>query len=91
MRRFEIDRRGPATAQRFDPACHANAPAIARFQPWEIPLGMRSDQVVSIEHREIEKLLRKFYTHGVQTDVARSCSAISVAIKPGHRIGATTL
>jgi 2'-5' RNA ligase len=89
MRRFEIDRCRPATIERCFPTRHADAPAVARFQSWETPLGHRSDEIVAVEHREIEKFLGDFDADGMQTDVFRSGAAIPIAIKSSHRIATT--
>ena len=89
MRRFEIDRRGTATVERRFPPRNADAPAVARFQSRETPLRHRRDQIVSIQDGEIEKFLGDFDADGMQTNVFRAGSAISVAIKSGHRIATT--
>ena len=72
------------------PARDADAPFVARFQSGEAPFRPRRDEIISIENREIEKLLCNFDAHRVQPDVFRPSAAKAVAIKPGHRIAAAT-
>src|SRR3954468_32701 len=91
MGRFEIDRGGAAAIEGRFPSGHANAPAIAGFQSWKTPFGHRRDQIVSIEHRKIEKFLSHFNANRVEPDVLRPGPAISVAIKSSHWIATTAL
>ena len=51
---------------------------------------MWRDKVISIEHREIEKLLRHFYADRMKPDIFRSGAAKSIAIESGHWIATTT-
>src|ERR671931_394211 len=51
---------------------------------------MRRYKIVSVEHREIEKFLRRFYADCMKPDVFRSGAAKSIAIKSGHGIATTT-
>ena len=90
MRRFQVNRRRAAAAQRFDPAGHANAPAIAGLQPWKVELGMWRDEVVPIEHGEIEELLRYLHADRVQPEIFRPGATITVAIETGERFTAAT-
>ena len=76
--------------QRAFPARHAHTPFVARLQSGETPFRMRRDKIVSIEHREVEKLLRDFYTNRMQPDIFRSGAAKSIAIESGHRVATTT-
>src|ERR1017187_3397074 len=89
MRGFKIDRRGSAPLERFLPARDANTPAIARFQSGEAPLGMRCNEVVSIEYGKIQKLASHLNANRVQTGVFGAGATIPVAIESGHRIAAT--
>ena len=90
MRRFEIDRRGASAFERGFPAGNANTPAIARFQTGKTPVRHWRDQVVSIEHGEIEEFLGHLDAHNMQPDVFRPGAAISVAVKSRHRIATAT-
>ena len=81
MRCLKVDRRGAAAFERFGPARDANAPAIAGLEPGETPLRMRCDQVVSIEHGEIEKFARDLDANRVQTAIFGTGAAITIAIK----------
>lgn len=90
MRRLEIDRRGAAVIERGFPPGNADTPAVARFQTRKTPLRHRCDEIVSIEHREIEKFLGDFHANGVKPDIFRTGAAISIAIKPSERIATTT-
>src|SRR5207302_4763745 len=49
----------------------------------------RRDQIVAVEHREIEKLACDLHAHRVQPDVFGSGSTKTVAKKSGHRIATT--
>jgi len=90
MRCFEINRCGDAVFERVFPTRHAHAPLVARLEPGKTPFRMRCNQIVSIEHGEIEKLARRFYADCVHAEVFRTGAAKSVAIKSGHRIATTT-
>ena len=46
--------------ERRFPARDANAPPISRLQTREAPLGMRRDEIVAVEHREIKEVARDF-------------------------------
>jgi hypothetical protein len=52
---------------------------------------MWCDQVVSVEHRKIEKLARGLNADRMQTNIFRASAAKSIAIESGDRILATTL
>jgi hypothetical protein len=90
VRCFKIDRCGAIMVERRLPACDANAPAIARFKSGKSPFRMWRNQIVAIEHREIEEIARGLNANGVQPDVFGTGTAITVTIKSGHRIAATT-
>ena len=76
--------------KRAFPARYANAPFIAWLQSGETPFRTRRDQIVSVEHREIEKLARDFHADSMQPDIFRSGPTKTIAIKSGDRIAATT-
>ena len=86
---LQIHGRSDSAFQCIFPSCHAHAPFVARLQTREVELRMSCHKIVAIEHREIQEIARHLDANGVQTDVPRSSPAISVAIKSGHRIGAT--
>ena len=88
MRGLKVDRCRAAAAKRFHPAGNANTPAIAWFQARKAPFRMRGDEVIAVEHGEIEELLRDRYADGMQAPVFRSCPAVAVAVKPGEGIAA---
>jgi len=50
---------------------------------------MLVDQIVPVENRKIQKLSRHFHANRVQSDILRSGSTITVAIKSGDRIATT--
>src|SRR5688500_909191 len=87
---FEIDWRGATMVEGGVPTRHANTRLGARFQSGESPFRHRRHEIVAIQHREIEKLLCHFHATGVKPDVFRPGPAITVTIKPRHRIAATT-
>ena len=90
MRGFKIDRSGAVVIKRAFPARYANAPFIAWLQSGEAPFRTRRDQIVSVEHGEIEKLARDFHADRVQPEIFRPGPTKTVAIKSGDRIAATT-
>src|SRR2546428_48455 len=89
MRRLEIDRWSDIVLEGVFPARNANAPAVARFQTRKTPLRMWSDQVISIEHRKIQKFARRLHANRMQSHIFRTGTAKSVAIKSGHRVATT--
>src|SRR6266480_1350881 len=90
VRCFKIDRGRATVIKRSFPARDADAPFITRFQAGETPFRMRRDQIVSVEHGEIEKLARDLNANGVQTKIFRTGATKPVAIKSGYWIAATT-
>lgn len=90
MGRAQVNRGSHSAIERFFPTLHAYAPLVARFQAGKIPFRMRSNQVVTLQDGEIEKLARHHRAHRVKTDVARTRFAKSVTIKASQRIAATT-
>ncbi len=90
MRCLEIDWGRAIVIKRSFPARDADAPFVARLQSGEPTFGSRCDQIVSIEHREIEKLACDFHANRVQPDIFRPSATESVAIESGHWIAATT-
>jgi hypothetical protein len=90
MRCLQIHRRRAIVIQRAFPAGDAHAPFVAGLQSRKTPLWMRSDQVVSVQDREIQKFLGDLHANCVLPHVLWSCSAIAVAIKTGDRIATTT-
>jgi hypothetical protein len=90
MRRLQINRRGAIVFERRFPARNAHAPFVARFQSRKSPFRNRCDQIVPVQHGEIEKFARDFNANRMQTDIFRPGATKSVAIKTGHRIAATT-
>jgi len=87
---FKINRGGSVVIKRAFPARHAHAPFVAGFQSGEAEFRARRNQIISIEHREIEKLLGNFYANRVEAHVFRACSAKPVAIESRNRITTTT-
>jgi hypothetical protein len=90
VRGFKIDRRGAIAIQRTFPARDAHAPFIARLQSGEAPFRARRDQIVSIEHGEVEEFPRDFHADRMQPKIFRPGPTKAVAIKAGERIAATT-
>ena len=78
---FKVDGRSAIVIERGFPARDANAPFVAGFQSGESPLRMGRDQIISIEHREIEKLTSDLHTDRVQAEIFRTGTTKSVAIK----------
>jgi hypothetical protein len=87
---FEINRGGAIVIKRAFPARHAHAPFVAGFESGEAEFRMRRNQIISIEHREIEKLLGNFHANRVEADVFRTRAAKAIAVESGHRVKATT-
>jgi len=88
MSRFEIDGRGAAVIERCLPAGNADAPLVAWIEAGKTKFGNRRDQIVAVEHGEIEKLARYFYTDRVQSDIFRPSATKSIPIESGDRIAA---
>src|SRR5437773_8981045 len=88
---LEINRAGDAAAQCFFPTRHADAPFVTRLKPGKFPLWVRCDQVVSLQHRKIEKVASHLRTNGVQPNVAGPGATVAVAIEAGEWIAAATL
>src|SRR5439155_964983 len=80
VRCFQIHRRRAVVIKRALPARDADTPLIARLQSEKTPLRTRRDQVVSIQHGEIQKFLGDLHANRVLAHVLWSCSAIAVAI-----------
>lgn len=89
VRCFEVDRRSNAAPQRITPARYANTPAISGIESRKSPLRMGRNEIVPVEHREIEKIASHDNANGVQTDVLRTGVAEPVAIKSCYGIAAT--
>jgi hypothetical protein len=90
MSSFKIDGRGAAVVERRFPTRDANAPFVPGFKARKSPLRMWRDQIVSIQHREIQKLPSDLHAHSMQADIFRASATESIAIKSGDRITATT-
>ena len=83
MGRLEYHRRSDIALERVFPSGHANAPFVAGLESGKTPFRARRYQIVSIEHREVEKLASDQYTDSVQSGVFRSGAAIAIAEKTG--------
>jgi hypothetical protein len=91
MRCFQYYWRGDVMFKCVLPAGHTHAPFIAGLEARKTPLRMRRNQIVSIEHREIEELPRRLDANGMQTNVFRTSPTISIAKEAGHWIAAAAL
>ena len=91
MRRFQADLWGHACIEGFLPARHAQAPAVARLQAREIPLGGRSHEVIALSPGEEQKLLSHLNANGMQAHIARSGTAVAIPVKSRHGLSATAL
>jgi hypothetical protein len=89
MRRFKIDGCGATALKSGFPTRDANTPTISRFQSGKTPFGHWCHEIVPVEDRKIEEFLSYFHANGMQADVLGARAAITIAIKPGHRIAAT--
>ena len=90
MRCLKIDRAGAIVIERSFPTCDADAPFVAGLQSGEAPFRVRRDQIVSVEDREVEKLLRDFHADRMQPNIFRAGATKAVAIKSCHWIATTT-
>jgi hypothetical protein len=88
VRRFQINFAGQAALQRRRPTCDADAPLVAGFETGEVVLWPRCDEVVAVEHREVEEVLIDEHTDRMQAAVFRAGAAIAVAEEAGHRLAA---
>jgi hypothetical protein len=91
MGRFEIDWGGDPALERFFPSGHADTPFVAWLQSRELPLRMRGDKIVAVQHREVEELSRHLCANCVQASIAGTGLAKAVAIKPRQRFSAAGL
>ena len=89
VRRFEIDRRRPMVVKCAFPTRDAYTPFIAGLEPGKTPLRVWRNEIVSIQDREIQKFLCDFDANRVLTDILRSRSTITVAIKSSHWVATT--
>ena len=86
---LQIDRRGTIMIQGRFPTRNAHTPFIARLQSGKAPFWTRRNEIVAVEHREIEKILSHLNANRVLPDVVRSGAAITVPVKSGKWIAAT--
>ena len=90
MRCFKVNRSWPFVVERSLPSGHTDAPFIARLQTGEPPLRAGRDQIVSVEHRKVEKFLVYLDANGVLSNVVRTGSTVAVAVKTGEGVATTT-
>jgi hypothetical protein len=88
---FEINRAGDAVVERFFPTGYADAPFVARLKPGKFPLRVWCDQVVSLQHRKIEKVTTHLRANRMQPDVAGARTTVTVTVEAGEWIAAATL
>jgi hypothetical protein len=89
MSRFQIDRGRAIMVQRTFPPRDADAPFVTRLKSRKAPFGTRRDQIIPVEHREIEKFPGHLHADRMQAHIFRARAAKAVAIKAGHWIAAT--
>jgi len=87
---FEINRGGAVVIKGAFPARHAHAPFVAGCESGEAEFRARRNQIISIEHREIEKLLGNFHANRVEANIFRASAAKAIAVETGHRLKTTT-
>ena len=87
---FEINRGGAVVIKGAFPARHAHAPFVAGCESGEAEFRARRNQIISIEHREIEKLLGNFHANRVEANIFRASAAKAIAVESGRRITTTT-
>ena len=85
---FKIDRGRTIVIKCAFPARDANAPLVAGLKSGKAPFRMWRDEIVAVEHREIQEFARDLNAYGVQPEIFRASAAEAVAIKSGHRIAA---
>jgi len=90
MGRFEIDRRGAIVVKRAFLARNTHAPFIAGRQSGKTPLRVWRDQVIAVQHGEIQKLLRNFHANGMLTHILWPCATETITIKASHWVATTT-
>jgi hypothetical protein len=75
--------RGDVVLQRVFPTGDADTPFVARLQSRKTPFRVRCYQIVTVEHRKIEKFARSLNANRMQTDILRTGATITVAKKAG--------
>jgi hypothetical protein len=91
VRCLKIDWGRTIVIKRSFPACDADAPLIAGLKSRKAPFRMWRDEIVAVEHREIQEFARDLDAYGVQPEIIRASAAKAVAIKSSHRIAAAAL
>ena len=91
MRCFKVNRGRAVVIKRVFPARDAHAPFVTRLESRKTEFWMRRDQVIAVEHREIQKLLSDLHADGMLADIIRTCPTKTVAIEAGQWIATTTL
>ena len=88
---FEDDGAGFAGFEGLFPAGDADAPAVARVQAGEGPLGAGGDEIVSDFDLVLEELLGQDGADEVQAAVLRAGVAAAVAVEAGEGCGGAVL
>ena len=89
VRPRQKDGRGNACISGFDPALHAQAPAVAGLEPGKAIFRHRGAQVIAHGPGESQKLLGHFRAEDVQPQIARTRAATAISKKTRHRFGTT--
>ena len=69
--------------KRVFPARDANAPFVARLEPWKSPFGMRRHQIVPIQYGKIEELAGDEDADRMQPKIFRPGATIAIPVKAG--------
>ncbi len=71
--------RGPPGTSGFQPACGAEAPAVASHQAWKIPLRSGGHQIVAGGNRIFQEIGRHHRADGMDAGIPRCRAAAAVA------------
>ena len=83
MSRFQVNWRCHTPFQGVGPSRNAKTPTVPRLEARKGPLRMRSDEVVTVKNRKVEKVARYFHTNCVHSLIFRTGSTESVPIETG--------
>ena len=82
---------GDAGVEGIFPAGGAEAPAIAGFEAFEVPLRARGDKVVAAREGKGEEVIGDLHADGVYAGVFRAGVATAIPVEAGKRSSTASL